>query len=66
MVLVIGLLAVLGMFADYLLHEGARPALPQIPAEQSSSTAPVRADGPLHEVSQPVQSEVATQLRWVF
>ncbi|UCO98322.1 hypothetical protein LF844_00430 [Metapseudomonas lalkuanensis] len=67
MVALIGLVVVLGMLADYFLREGARPAPLQIPAvEQSSRTAPVRADGPLHEVSQPAQTEVVTQLRWVF
>jgi hypothetical protein len=67
MVLLIGLVVVLGMLADYLLREGVRPAPLQVPAvEQSSTTAPVRTDGPLHEVSQPVRTEVVTRLRWVF
>ena len=67
MVLLIALVVVLGMLADYLLRERVQPTPLQIPAgEHSSRTAPVGADGPLHEVSQPVRTEVVTQVRWVF
>ncbi|MCY1371694.1 hypothetical protein D9M69_588490 [compost metagenome] len=67
MVLLIGLVVVLGMLAEHALREQVQPKPMQVPAaEQSSSATPVRADGPLHEVSQVVPENIGTRARWVF
>ncbi|GLZ86285.1 hypothetical protein Pres01_23360 [Metapseudomonas resinovorans] len=67
MVLLIGLAVVLGIYAEHHLRERIQPAPVQVPAaEQSSRVAPIRADGPLHEVSQRMWTESRAQSRWVF
>ena len=67
MALFIGLVVLLGVLAEQQLRERIQPMPLQVPAEeQSSSIAPVRVDGPLHEVSQNTRSEIRNQPRWVF
>lgn len=65
--LLVGLVMVLGMLAEHHLREHIQPAPLQVPAaEQSSRSAPVRADGPLNEVSQHMWTDAGAQPRWVF
>lgn len=66
-ILLIGLLVMLGLLAEQQLRERIQPRSLQVPApEQSSSALPIRADGPLHEVSQNTWSTIRNQERWVF
>lgn len=67
MVLLVGLVVALGMLAEHHLRERIRPIPLQVPAAAPSSPgAPVRADGPLHEVSQHRWTDAGAQPRWVF
>ena len=67
MALFIGLVVLLGLLADQQLRERIQPRTLQVPAtEQSSSIAPVRTDGPLHEVRQRGWAEIRVQPRWTF
>lgn len=68
MVLLIGVVVGIGLYAEQMLRDRIQPAPMQVPPpEQSSVTPPVRADGPLHEVHQQIRTEmVVTQPRWVF
>ncbi|MDE3739518.1 hypothetical protein PSH28_23175 [Pseudomonas resinovorans] len=67
MAVLIALVVVLGTLAEHHLRDRVQPRPLQIPAaEPSSSTAPVRADGPLHEVSSRIQADIGIQPRWVF
>ncbi|MFZ6047996.1 hypothetical protein ACFW0H_17950 [Pseudomonas sp. CR3202] len=66
-ILLIGLLVLLGLFVDRQLRERTQPRPLDIPVtEQSSSAAPDRSDGPLHEVGQRTRADFAIQARWVF
>ncbi|MDH4558958.1 hypothetical protein E8F11_27935 [Pseudomonas sp. BN417] len=67
MALFIGLVVLLGVLAEQPLRERIQPKPLQVPAaEQSSSIAPVRADGPLDEVRQRGWAEIGVQPRWTF
>lgn len=67
MVLFIALLVLLGLLAEQQLRERIQLKPLQVPAaEQSSSVAPVRADGPLHEIRQHGWAEIGVQPRWTF
>lgn len=64
-VLLIGLAVLLGLLAEQLLRGRVQPGPLQVP-EQSTSVVPLRAHGPLHEVSQNALGGVRNQPRWVF
>lgn len=67
MALFIGLVVLLGLLAEQQLRERIQPRPLHVPAvEQSSSIAPVRTDGPLHEVRQRGWAEIGVQPRWTF
>ncbi|MFC5696067.1 hypothetical protein ACFPU0_10930 [Pseudomonas sp. GCM10022186] len=66
-ILLVGLVVLLGLLAEYQLRERIQPTPLQVPVhEQSSSAPPVRADGPLHEVSERARVASANRPRWVF
>ncbi len=66
-ILLLGLAVLLGLLAEYQLRERIQPTPLRVPLyEQSSSAPPVRADGPLHEVSERARAASANQPRWVF
>ncbi|MDH4583872.1 hypothetical protein E8F20_18615 [Pseudomonas sp. BN415] len=67
MALLIALVVILGTLVEYQLRDRVQPRPLQTPAaEQSRSTAPVRADGPMHEVSARIQADIGIQPRWAF
>ncbi|WP_044873417.1 hypothetical protein [Pseudomonas sp. LFM046] len=66
-VLLIGLVVLLGLFAEQKLREHLKSAPLQLPAsDQTGFIAPSHAGGPLQEVSQTGQGEFRIQPRWVF
>ncbi|MCY1521974.1 hypothetical protein D9M68_568130 [compost metagenome] len=66
MALFIGLAVLLGLLAEQQLREGIQP-MRQVPAaEHSRSVAPVRADGPLHEVREQAWAQIGAHPRWTF
>lgn len=66
-VLFIGLAVLLGLLVEQQLRERIQPKPLQVPtAELSNAVAPIRADGPLHEIREQAWAQIGAQPRWTF